>query len=257
VLECLNDWTGPDDLRSQAQRDHDALEEACRLLLTSRCLPEREGQPVQIQLNMTLSQLYGQAEAEPALSADLAARGAAAPPGAGCDAQIVPVVTGVIDTAFLAELAARFPGLAGLVPAAGSGDSGASHDDGDASGDGAADSIVPIADETLQRALLAAAGLTIADALRLLSGPGGLAALLRGQLAGPAGTVSLPLDVGAAPTRSPCRSAGRSPAETGAAGSPAATGPRSVATSATCGNAPTGARRPLRTAACSALSTIW
>jgi hypothetical protein len=198
VLECLNDWTGPDDLRSQAQRDHDALEEACRLLLASRCLPEREGQPVQIQLNMTLSQLHGQAEADPALAADLAARGATAPPGAGCDAQIVPVVTGVIDTAFLAELAARFPGVAGLVPATGSGDSCVTHDDGDASRDSAADSILPIADETLQRAWRAAAGLTIADALRLLSGPGGLAALLRGQLAGPAGTVSLPLDVGAA-----------------------------------------------------------
>ncbi len=197
VLECLNDWTGPDDLRSQAQRDHDALEEACRLLLASRCLPEREGQPVQIQLNMTLSQLYGRAEAEPALAADLAARGASAPPGAGCDAQILPVVTGVIDTAFLAELAARFPGLAGLVPAARSGDSIASHD-GNARGDEAADSIVPIADETLQRARRAAAGLSIADALRLLSGPGGLVALLRGQMAGLAGTVSLPLDVGAA-----------------------------------------------------------
>ncbi|HEY7325177.1 MAG TPA: DUF222 domain-containing protein [Streptosporangiaceae bacterium] len=198
VLECLNDWTGPDDLRSRAQRDHDALEEACRLLLASRCLPEREGQPVQIQLNMTLSQLYGQAEAEPALAADLAARGAAAPPGADCDAQIVPVVTGVIDKAFLAELAARFPGVAGLFPAAGSGDRGASDDDGDASGDRAAESIMPIADETLQRARRAAAGLTVADALRLLSGPAGLAAFLRGQLAGPAGSVSLPLDVGTA-----------------------------------------------------------
>jgi hypothetical protein len=46
VLDSANNWTGPGDLRSRAQRDHDALEEACRLLLAARCLPEREGQPV-------------------------------------------------------------------------------------------------------------------------------------------------------------------------------------------------------------------
>ena len=34
--------------------------------------------------------------------------------------------------------------------------------------------------------------------MRLLSGPGGLASRLRGQLAGPAGSISLPLDIGAA-----------------------------------------------------------
>jgi hypothetical protein len=90
------------------------LEEACRLLLAARCLPERDGQPVQIQLNMTLSQLVGQPEAEPALAADLAAHGATAPPGTGCDAQIVPIVTGVIDKALLVELADRFPGVARL-----------------------------------------------------------------------------------------------------------------------------------------------
>src|SRR5215469_1927813 len=110
VLDSLNDRTGPDDLRSQAQRDHDALEEACRLLLAARCLPEREGQPVQVQLQMTLSQLLGQPEADPALAADIAARGAAAPPGADCDAHVVPMVTGTIDHDVLADLAARYPG---------------------------------------------------------------------------------------------------------------------------------------------------
>ena len=113
VLDSLNGRTGPDDLRSRAQRDHDALEEACRLLLAARCLPEREGQPVQVQLQMTLSQLLGRPEADPALAAGIAARGAAAPPGTGCDAQIVPVVTGTIDEDVLAELAARYPGATG------------------------------------------------------------------------------------------------------------------------------------------------
>src|SRR5215469_11904714 len=183
VLDSLNDRAGPDDLRSRAQRDHDALEEACRLLLAARCLPERDGQPVQIQLNMTLSQLLGRPEAEPALGADLAVRGAAAPPGADCDAQIVPVVTGTIDEAFLAGLAARYPGAAG--PGSDSARGGASGGDfadragaevidGAAGGDFAAGPVMPASDETLARARRAAAGLTVADAVRLLSGPGGL-----------------------------------------------------------------------------------
>ncbi len=187
MLDSLNDRTGPDDLRSKAQRDHDALEEACRLLLAARCLPEREGQPVQIQLQMTLSQLLGQPEADPALAADLAAYGAAAPPGADCDAQIVPVVTGVIDEVLLADLAARYPGATG--PA----DAEAMGCQGDTAG------AAPSAgDQTLARARRAAAGLSIAEAVRLLSGPGGLASRLRRQLPGPAATISLPLDIGAA-----------------------------------------------------------
>ena len=206
VLDSLNDRTGPDDLRSKAQRDHDALEDACRLLLAARCLPERDGQPVQIQLNMTLSQLLGRPEAEPALAADLAVRGAAAPPGADCDAQIVPVVTGTIDEAFLAGLAARYPG--GTGPDSDSARGGAYGGDladrrdaeaiDGAGDDGAAEPVMPTSDETLARARRAAAGLSVASALRLLSGPGGLASRLRGQLAGPAGTISLPLDVGMA-----------------------------------------------------------
>jgi len=189
VLDSLNDRTGPDDLRSRAQRDHDALEEACRLLLGSRCLPEREGQPVQIQLQMTLSQLLGQAEADPALAAGIAARGTAAPPGADCDASIVPIVTGTIDEAFLARLAARFPGAARP---------GDGAEAGTSAGAGADAGVDIRGDDTLGRARRAAAGLTVAEAVRLLSGPGGLASRLRGQLACPAGSISLPLDVGAA-----------------------------------------------------------
>jgi hypothetical protein len=171
---------------------------------------------VQIQLQMTLSQLAGLPEADPALAAGLAARGTAAPPGAGCDAQIVPIVTGTIDEAFLAGLAglaARLPGATGPASTGSiaGGDNGHQNADGsagqdsdpvcdgnDTGGGGFADPVVPVSDQTLPRARRAAAGLTIADALRLLSGPGGLASELRGQLAGPAGSISLPLDIGAA-----------------------------------------------------------
>src|SRR5215469_18916317 len=201
VLDALGGSFSADDTRSRAQRDHDALEEACRRLLAARCLPERAGQPVQIQLHMTLSQLLGQPEADPALAAELAAHGAVAPPGADCDAAIIPVVTGTIDPDVLASLADRYPGVtgpadssAGADPAGGSArDCIYSQDASDAQDHGTTDSkaddgepIAAVSDQTLRRARRAAAGLTIADALRLLSGPGGLASRLRGQLTGPA-----------------------------------------------------------------------
>jgi hypothetical protein len=139
---------------------------------------------------MTLSQLLSQAESDPALAAELGAHGAAAPRGADCDAQLVPVVTSTIDRDVLADLAARHLNADGCA--------GANTGCGNAHQSGPADPIAALSDETLSRAHRAAAGLTIGDALRLLSGPGGLAARLRGQLTGPAGAISLPLDIGAA-----------------------------------------------------------
>ena len=59
VLEALGRKAGPEDTRSKGQRDHDALEEACRRLIGAGCLPDRAGQPTQIQLHMTLDQLRG------------------------------------------------------------------------------------------------------------------------------------------------------------------------------------------------------
>jgi hypothetical protein len=199
VLDALGGKAGPEDERSRAQRDHDALEEACRLLIGSGCLPQRDGQPTQIVLQMTLSQLLGQPETDPALAAGIAAQGAPAPPGADCDAQIIPVVTATINPDILASLAARY-----LNP-----DSGSTNDDGtgldDAGpvhgGHSAAGDAATVATSSGQapgRARRAAAALAIADAVRLLSGPGGLAAALRSQLPAPAGSISLPLDIGAA-----------------------------------------------------------
>jgi hypothetical protein len=48
-LESLGGKAGPEDIRTQDQRDHDALEEACRRLLGARCLPDRAGQHAQIR----------------------------------------------------------------------------------------------------------------------------------------------------------------------------------------------------------------
>ena len=173
MLDSLGKRAGPEDLRTKDQRDHDALEEACRRLIASGTLPEVAGQPVHIELQMTLSQLIGQTSGDPELAALTATGGAPVPPGADCDAAITPIVTGSINHDLLDQLATRY--FSGNATGCGSHDSGGS--------DG--------------RTIRAARQLTVADAVRLLSGPGGLAAQLRtGILAGPGATISLPLDIG-------------------------------------------------------------
>ena len=53
VLDALGKRAGPEDLRTVRQRRHDALEEACRRLIAAGCVPDRAGQPTQIQVHMT------------------------------------------------------------------------------------------------------------------------------------------------------------------------------------------------------------
>ncbi len=193
-------------MRSKWQRQHDALEEACRRLAGSGCLPQRGGQPTQIQLHMTLDQLRGEPGA-----ANLASSwpGAPAGPGYDCDAAFVPVVTGHVDPAVVGKLAAallrgRGPGVTG--PGAGLSDlarlreltgSDSNTRLGRAPGWRAPGEDPDAA--TARRALAerAARQLIIARAADVLSGPTGLAAYLRtGLLDGPAASMSLPLDVG-------------------------------------------------------------
>src|SRR5450755_926467 len=112
VLEALGKKAGPEDTRSKGQRDHDALEEACRRLAAAGCLPDRAGQSTQIQLHMTLDQLRG-LDGAAAAEAAWAARGPAAVPGSDCDASIVPVVSGHVDPAVLDRLAAALHGEPG------------------------------------------------------------------------------------------------------------------------------------------------
>src|SRR5580658_5988202 len=57
VLDALGKRRGPEDERTKGQRLHDALEEACRRLIGAGCLPDRAGQPTQVQLHLTLDQL--------------------------------------------------------------------------------------------------------------------------------------------------------------------------------------------------------
>jgi len=188
VLEALGKRAGPEDLRSKWQRDHDALEEACRRLIAAGGLPERAGQPTQIQLSMTLDQLRGL----PGAGAVEAAWAAAmAGPGYDCDATIVPVVTGHIDAQILGQLTAAL--LARLNPAGWHPPRGQSgRPDRDERDREADEARRELADRALRQIL-------IARAADLLSGPTGLAAYLRtGLMGGPAASVSLPLDTGAA-----------------------------------------------------------
>jgi Domain of unknown function (DUF222)/HNH endonuclease len=193
VLEALNKKMGPEDDRTRLQRNHDALEEACRRLVGGG-LPDAAGQPTQIQLHMTLSQLRDLAARggpAPASAAGTDGAGAGAGPGAawaedawlaargtssgvpgwvsdaaaegyGCDAAITPVVTGVIDPDALDQLIAEL-------------------------------TVAWPAGQDRKRI----EGLILRSAAAVLSGPGGLASFLRGGLAGtPLAGPSLPLDVG-------------------------------------------------------------
>jgi hypothetical protein len=219
VLEALGRKAGPEDVRTKGQRDHDALEEACRRLIAAGCLPDRAGQPTQIQLHLTLDQLRGLpgAAGPGGAEAAWAARGPAAAPGADCDASIVPVVSGHVDPAVLQALIAalqghgtpqpegsqppQFPGSPGfpsssgpwLPPSVRSLRRLAPHSPGARRPAG----VPATADAALAAAAIRA--LVLRHAADLLSGPAGLAAFLRtGLLDGAAGSISLPLDAGRA-----------------------------------------------------------
>ncbi len=183
VLDAMGRKAGPEDIRSRRQRDHDALEEACRRLIASGCLPDRAGQATQIQLHMTLDQLRSLDDGGSGEAA-WAARGPAAGPGADCDASIVPVVSGHVDPDVLDRLAAALLHGTAPVPPGPSGAVG-----------------VPPGESPLRwrRAERAARHMILAAAADLLSGPAGLAACLRdAPMTGLIASVSLPLDVGTA-----------------------------------------------------------
>ncbi|HEY2312354.1 MAG TPA: DUF222 domain-containing protein, partial [Streptosporangiaceae bacterium] len=154
VLDSLSGKAGPEDTRTLAQRLHDGLEEACLRLIAAGGLPERAGQPVRLELNITLDELARNGA------------GSAAGPGAACDALIQPVVTGHADYDLLHHLAG--PGY---------------RTDPDAA--------------ATTRQAGDRHGLILEQAIALLSGPAGRAALLRRQLGGPIAAISLPLDIAA------------------------------------------------------------
>ena len=57
VLDALSAPAGADDTRTQAQRYHDALQDAMRRLVASDLLPERAGQPAKVWARVSLADL--------------------------------------------------------------------------------------------------------------------------------------------------------------------------------------------------------
>ncbi len=118
VLEALGKKQGSEDDRSQGQRFHDALAEACHLLLRARLVPDRAGADTQVIVHVPISQLRQMPGAAGLEDAWLRARlGEAADPGtaylagqdaeaAACDALTVPVVTGHADMTVIDKIIA-------------------------------------------------------------------------------------------------------------------------------------------------------
>jgi Domain of unknown function (DUF222)/HNH endonuclease len=227
VLDALGKKAGPEDDRTLVQRHHDALAEACRRLVASGCVPDRAGQPTQIQVHITLDQLirrlqgaadstatapggtfgpgtFGPGTFGPGTFGPGGVFGAgsvlgrvpvagpppgwpAAAPGEECDASIVPIVTGHLDQDLLDRLAAALTAPGRTSDPGGDGGG----DGSDGGGDGGDGGAVPRITAAAIRDLITA------NAVALLSGPQGLASWLRGQtLDGPAASPSLPLDTG-------------------------------------------------------------
>jgi hypothetical protein len=181
---------GPEDHRTVGQRYHDALQEACELLIRAKMVPDRAGADTQVIAHIPLAALRGMGGA-PALeegwiaarlgdSRFLTGKDAEA---AACDALIVPVVTGHPDMTVIDRV------IELVLTAAGHGGF-ASDSDATAAGRPAAPA-VPAPELAVLRYRIARL------AIDFVSGPPGIAALLRtGLLDGPFSTASLPLDIG-------------------------------------------------------------
>jgi len=213
VLEALGKKAGPEDLRSQPQRFHDALQLACELLLRARLVPDRAGADTQVVANISLRDL----RAMPGASGleDVWIRSVLGEGGyltgpdaeaAACDAMIVPVVAGAMDGTVLDQMislvldafghnpdrAAHRDQTERLSREAASAFAASSPSASSAFSDGlpGPGQLPPQAWQALRYALARLA-------VDLVSGPAGVASILRrGLLEHPWDTPSLPLDVG-------------------------------------------------------------
>ncbi len=271
VLDALGKKTGPEDTRTVWQRRHDAVEEMCRRLIAAGGVPDRAGQPAQIQVHMTLDQLRGLTEPGARGQAGWAAAWPPAGPGADCDASIVPVVTGHLDHQLLSQLAAELLGGRTSAGQNGSGQNGSGQNGSGQNGSGQPGS-----------GLLAACLVRACPARARAARPGSAARARAGRMpaagggcgpSGPPGSSSSPARSACcpgpagwpatcgpgcpmtwsrrsacrwtsarSPTPSRCTCAGRSPSGTGTAGSPAAPSPPRHASRTTSSPAPRAAR---------------
>ncbi|HUN30912.1 MAG TPA: DUF222 domain-containing protein [Trebonia sp.] len=174
ALEAFGKPVGHDDLRTQAQRNHDALETALGLSLGVPDVPQSGGMKTQALVTISLADLIAMDEGSVLVDKWLTVRTAEAgwlsgddAGAAACAAHITPVVTGAPDWDVVSDMADVFLDAHGI-----------SH------------GLSREARLALERTLLAMA-------VQALSGPDGLAGFLRANLLGrPFSGASLPLDLG-------------------------------------------------------------
>lgn len=203
VCEALGKKHGAEDIRTEPQRFHDALQEGCELLIRAKLVPDRAGSDTRIDAVISLAELRGMDGAAAIEDAWLAGVTAGLPgyltgkdaEAISCDALIVPVVTGSCDWDVIGQMIELILDAFAGDSIHGTGDGGL---DGGPAGTGGrprageptAKALPPEAWEALQYAM---AKLSIG----FVSGPGGLAsALRRGLLEAPFNSRSVPIDVG-------------------------------------------------------------
>jgi Domain of unknown function (DUF222) len=201
VFDALGKKRGAEDHRTREQRFHDALHEACQLLIRARMVPDRAGADTQVIVHIPLPRLRdmpgGPGIEEAFLRAKLGEPGYLAGKDAevaACDAMTVPVVTGYADMTVIDKIIALVLATAhGTNPAEAPDAASGAQDAGRASGQEADTARGGMSPAAWQAHRYAIARL----AIDFVSGPGGLASALRtGLLEPPYNTPSLPLDIG-------------------------------------------------------------
>lgn len=196
VFDSLGKKQGKEDTRTRAQRFHDALQEACELLIRAKMVPDRAGSDTRVDGVISLAGLRSLDGAGLVEEAWLAAGAEAghhfyvsgdAAEALACDALLTPVVTAGADWPVIGQMVEvildtlgghALPHRENIVPSAGM---------------PPRPEALPISPETWNALLCVVAKLS----LGFVSGPGGLASVLRTTLMpAPWNSRSVPIDVG-------------------------------------------------------------
>jgi len=204
VLESLGKKRGKEDTRSERQRHHDALLEACDLLIGAKMVPGRAGSDTRVEVHIPFAELVRMPGAQALTEAWLRAK--AGEHGwllgkdaevAACDALIVPIVTAGPAWPLITQMIDLVLDACGEHGWHTGPDGNSVGPDTDPGKDQGADADrrppVPLPPEARQ-ALACALGKL---AIQFVSGPGAIASVLRtGLLPVPFSTKSVPIDVG-------------------------------------------------------------
>jgi hypothetical protein len=206
VFDALGKNRGPEDLRTAQQRYHDALQEACELLIRAKMIPDRAGADTRVDVTIPLSDLLemdgGSVVEDTWLRARAGEHGYLSGKDAeavACDAMIVPVVTGSPNWDLIHQMITLITDAYGHARQAGQDTPGHPGSPGRPESPGpdprpAPQPLAPEAWEALQYALAKLA-------IQFVSGPGALASALRRSLLDkPLNTRSAILDIGYADT---------------------------------------------------------